>query len=422
MKRRLILGERIMHVDAKTPLNCVFGAKISGKFNEENLHKALLKIQQKHPLLQMNIDATGKTPYFVRNENIRKIPVRIADRLTDEDWLKQSKIEWYKLFDAPNEPLARLVWLKGETESDLLLVLPHCICDGTTILNLMRELMTLIDDPGQDLAPYPSFLSVRDLLPEDFVISKAGHFKGKIFAALGRLFFFFKSTSNNNIDRSNYAVHWKISAEDTKNLLIKCKEENTTVHATICVAFMEAFKHVQGTKAHGKVICPVDIRRFVEAIKQDTMFAFAPIVELKLAQGENDFWTKTRSLKTDLEAKVAEMKVHDLLNMSEYFHSSVNKMIGFLKTTKGTHDVTLSNMGLLNIPKDYQNFSIETIYSPTVAFPWKNANTLVCSTFNGQLDFSFMSNESFLREFEAWQIKDRVMELIKENLNELVNA
>ncbi|WP_316848042.1 hypothetical protein [Pedobacter psychrodurus] len=422
MKRRLILGERIMHVDAKTPLNCVFGAKISGKINEDNLHKALLKIQQKHPLLQMNIDATGKTPYFVRNENIGKIPVRITDRLTDNDWLTQSKTEWYKLFDNPNEPLARLVWLNGETESDFLLVLPHCICDGTTILNLMRELMTLMDNPEEGLAPYPSFLSVRDLLPEDFAITKAGHFKGKIFATLGRLFFFFKSTSNNNVDRSNYAVHWKMSAEDTKKLLVKCKEENTTVHAAICVAFMEAFKQVQGVKAHGKVICPVDIRRFVEAIKQDTMFAFAPIAELKLDQAESNFWTKTRKLKTDLEAKIDEMKVYDLLSMSEYFHSSVNKMIGYLKTTKGTHDITLSNMGLLNIPKDYKTFALETIYSPTVAFPWKNANTLVCSTFNGQLDFSFMSNESFLREFEAWQIKDSVMELIKENLNELANA
>jgi NRPS condensation-like uncharacterized protein len=422
MKRRLILGERIMHVDAKTPLNCVFGAKISGKISEDNLHKALYKIQQKHPLLQMNIDATGKEPYFVLNENISKIPVRIADRLTDEDWLSQSKTEWYKLFDAENEPLARVVWLKGETESDLLLILPHCICDGTTILNLMRELMTLIDDPEQELTPYPSFLSVSDLLPEDFMISKAGHFKGKIFAALGRLFFFFKATSNNNIAQSNYAIHWKITTDDTKKLLNKCKAENTTVHAAISVAFMEAFKHIQGNKAHGKVICPVDIRRFVEAIKQDTMFAFAPIVELKLDQTENDFWTKTRKLKTDLEAKVAEMKVYDLLSMSEYFHSSVNKMIGFLKTTKGTHDVTLSNMGLLNVPKDYQTFTIETFYSPTVAFPWKNANTLVASTFNGQLDFSFMSNESFFREFEAWQVKDKAMELIKENLNELVNV
>ncbi|MBO9672467.1 MAG: hypothetical protein J7577_03415 [Sphingobacteriaceae bacterium] len=422
MKRRLILGERIMHVDAKTPLNCVFGAKISGTINEENLHQALLKIQQKHPLLQMNIDASGKIPYFVLNEKIGKIPVRITGRSTDEDWLIQSKIEWYKLFDAKNEPLARLVWLKGETASDLLLVLPHCICDGTTILNLMRELIALIDNPKQELTPYPSFLSVNDLLPENFSITKTGHFKGKIFAALGRLFFFFKSTSNKHIDRSNYAVHWKMSQEDTKKLLLKCKEENTSLHAVICVAFMEAFKQIQGTKAHGKVICPVDIRRFVEAIKQDTMFAFAPIVELKLDQATSNFWAKARALKNDLEAKINEMKVYDLLSMSEYFHSSVNKMIGFLKTTKGTHDVTLSNMGLLNVPKDYQDFSIETIYSPTVAFPWKNANTLVCSTFNGQLDFSFMSNESFMREFEAWQIKDSVMEQIKENLNELANV
>ncbi|QXU39966.1 hypothetical protein [Pedobacter sp. D749] len=422
MKRRLILGERIMHVDTKTPLNCVFGAKISGKISEENLHKALHKIQLKHPLLQMNIDATGKVPYFVLNENISKIPIRIASRPTDQSWLAQSKIEWYKLFDAHNEPLARVVWLKGETESELLLVLPHCICDGTTILNLMRELMTLLDNPEQDLAPYPSFRSVYDLLPVDFKITRAAHFKGKVFAALGRLFFFFKATSNNNVDQSNYVVHWKISTDDTKQLLVKCKAENTTVHAAICVAFMEAFKSVRGTKAHGKVICPVDIRRFVEAIKQDTMFAFAPIAELKLEQSENDFWIKTRKLKNDLETKVAEMKVYDLLNMSEYFHSSVNKMIGFLKTTKGTHDVTLSNMGLLNIPKDYKSFILKTIYSPTVAFPWKNANTLVCSTFNGQLDFSFMSNESFLREFEAWQIKDRAMELIKENLKELVNV
>lgn len=422
MKRRLILGERIMHVNAKTPLNCVFTAKISGTINEENLHRALQKIQQKHPLLQMNIDASGKAPYFVLNQQISKIPVRVAKRFTDEDWLTESKTEWYKLFDAQNEPLARLVWLKGETVSDLLLVLPHCICDGTTILNLLRELMTLTDNPDQDLIPYPSFHTVKDLLPENFSITKLGHFKGKVFAALGRLFFFFKATSNTHVDRSNYAVHWKISTENTKKLLLKCKEENTTVHAAICVAFMEAFKHIQGEKAHGKVICPVDIRRFVEAIKQDTMFAFAPIAELKLDDSKNTFWTKARVLKADLDAKVSEMKVYDLLGMSEYFHSSVNKMIGFLRTTKGTHDVTLSNMGLLNIPKDYQNFSITAIHSPTVAFPWKNANTLVCSTFNGQLDFSFMSNESFLREFEAWQIKYRAMELIKENLNEFANA
>lgn len=422
MKRRLILGERIMHVDAKTPLNCVFGAKITGKISEGNLHLALYKIQQKHPLLRMNIDNSGNSPYFVLNESIGRIPVRVSVRTSDQDWLQQSKVEWYKLFNNTNAPLARVVWLQGETESDLLLVLPHCICDGTTILNLMRELMTLIDDPEQNLIPYPSFTSVKELLPDDFNTTKASHFKGKLFAALGRLFFFFKSTSYHSSEQLNYAINWKMNAADTKSLLQKCKAEQTSVHAAVCVAFMDAFKQVQGDKAHGKVICPVDIRRFVPAIKEDTMFAFAPIAELKTDQQECIFWTKARKLKTDLEAKIAEMKVYDLLNMSEYFHSSVNKMIGFLKTTRGTHDITLSNMGLLNIAKTYQNFSIATIYSPTVAFPWRNANTLVVSTFNNEMDFSFMSNESFFREFDAWQVKDQAMKLMKESVNELAHV
>jgi hypothetical protein len=44
-------------------------------------------------------------------------------------------------------------------------------------------------------------------------------------------------------------------------------------------------------------------------------------------------------------------------------------MISLLKSSKGGHDITLSNMGKIDIPNDYKNFKLETIYSPTVAFP-----------------------------------------------------
>jgi hypothetical protein len=422
MKRRLILGERIMHVDAKTPLNCVFGAKVSGYIDDVKLNTALLKIQHKHPLLRMKIDHSGKDPYFVLNEQMAKIPVRVVTRTGDYDWQKESKKEWYKLFDQENLPLARLVWLKGDTFSDFLLVLPHCICDGTTILNLMRELMSLIDNPEQELQTYASFSSVRDLLPADYMHNRISHFKGKVFSAISKLFFLFKSTRYKNIEQNNYVLNWKASEEQTQALQLKCKAEKTSIHAALCIAFLEGFKTVKAEKAHGKVISPVDIRRFVPAIKQDTMFAFAPIAELKIDQTIPDFWDKARKLKADLEEKIADMKVFDLLNMSEYFHSSVNKMVGFLKSTEGSHDVTLSNMGRLDIPAVYQDFKIETIYSPTVAFPWRNANTLVVSSFNNQLDFSFLSNASFLTEFEAWQIKTEAMILLTNHLNKPVYA
>jgi len=73
-------------------------------------------------------------------------------------------------------------------------------------------------------------------------------------------------------------------------------------------------------------------------------------------------------------------------------------------------------MGRLNIPESYQHFEVETIISPTVAFPWRNPNTLVTTTFRGQMDFVFMSNDAFLPYEEALAIKDAAMQtVIKES-------
>lgn len=416
MKRRLILGERIMYVDPITPLNCVFTAKILGELEEKHIRQALNKMQRKHPLLRTNIEMINKVPHFVPNKNIEEIPIRKVTLRDENHWLEESRTEWYKLFNVQNKPLAQLVWLKGDFEANLIWVLPHCICDGTTIANLMQELLILIDDPEQELQSYPSFLSVNELLPQNHL--KHNVIKGKAFAALGRLFFLFKPTSEKRFNPDNYAINWKLSKEETKAFLNKCKVENTSVHAAICAIFIEAFKMLKKDKAHGKIICPVDIRRFLPALKQDMMFAFAPIAELKVPAGDTDIWQNARMLKADLDNKINKMDVAQLLKMSEFFHSTASKMIGFLRSTNGTHDITLSNMGLLNIRQHYKNFTVDAIYSPTVAFPWKNANTLVLSAFNNQLDFSFMSEETFLREIDAQLIKASVISLMTSEINE----
>jgi NRPS condensation-like uncharacterized protein len=420
MNRKLILGERIMYVDQATPLNCVFTAKILGEFEEPNLRIALDQIQRKHPLLRMNIETINKTPYFVLNENIDKIPIREVDFNSDQDWLRESKTEWYKLFNQNNKPLARLVWIKGHLESNLILVLPHCICDGSTIVNLMQELLTLTDNPSHELYPYPSFSSVNEFFPNDYV--PRHYIKRKTFAALGRLFFLFKPTSGKSRNQNNYAINWKLSKDETRIFISKCKAEKTTVHAAICSIFIDVFRTLKGDKAHAKVICPVDIRRFIPGIKADTMFAFAPIAELKVSGKNGNTWENARMLKADLDQKISEMNIPHLLHMSESFHPLANKMIGFLRSTNGSHDITLSNMGSLNIKQHYKTFSVETIYSPTVAFPWKNANTLVVSTFNNQLDFSLMSDENFLKEFDAMLIKAKVLESITAQVNALASA
>lgn len=401
-----------MYVNASTAVNCVFTVKIRGSFTLEQLRLALHKVQRKHPLLRAGIreDAMG-VPYFVSSNAVECIPVRIAERSSDDFWKQESKKEWHKLFEGKNKPMARIVWLKDMEVSELMLVCPHCICDGTTLTTLMTELLVLLDKPEQVLNSYLPFVSIEGLLSKSYSGRLGKLLKAKVFSVFASLFFLLKSGKNQESEGESYMVHCRVDAEKTAALSAICRAEGVTMHAALCAAFLDAFKSVFAGQAKGKVICPVDIRRFIPEIRQDHMFAFAPIAELSAGTGDG-FWDRARKIKDDLTNKIEAMDVQDLLLMSEYFHSSARKMVNYLKSAAGSHDITLSNMGRLNIPEHFDTFSVEAIYSPTVAFPWKNPNTITIGTYKGVMDLCLSSNEGFLSEEHAGDIMSRALNLL----------
>ncbi|MFP3590431.1 condensation domain-containing protein [Chryseobacterium sp. SIMBA_038] len=412
MKRKLMLVERIMYVDSETPLNVVYTARINGEILEENFKIALDKIQQKHPLLRVSIDhKSAKYPFFVEEKEISPIPLRIVERKTDQDWLSESENEWYRIFEDKKKPMAQLVWVKGEKTSELLWVMPHCLCDGTTGVTLIRELLALLDDPNADLNSYEGFDSVNDFLPTDFNLKKKKR-KARFYLMMAKLFFLIQLKSKNRNQGKNYALHRKLDVIVSKQIVERCKANEISVHSLLCSAFMQAFQEVQGKNAKGKVISPVDVRHFIPEIKQDHIFAFAPTVELSMKKGNQDLFENSRHIKKELLQKIEKMEARELLWMGENMHPVVDRMISMLKSSKGGHDITLSNMGRIDIPNAYKNFKVETIFSPTVAFPWLNSNTLVTTTYNQEMDFTFMSNENFLPKEEAIKIKDKAIELL----------
>ncbi|MCW8312753.1 hypothetical protein K7A41_16100 [Sphingobacterium sp. InxBP1] len=410
--RTLMMVERIMYVDAETPLNCVFAAKIRGNLAATDIQHALDKIQQKHPLLRSSIDTTtAAKPTFVVQENMSPIPLRVIERQTEEDWLLESERAWYHSFKDQRLPLAELLWIKGQDCSELLWVLPHCICDGTSIVTLMRELLSLLDDPTAHLPPYSLFGSVDEFLPAGFNLTKKSR-KAKFYLVMARLLFSLQRKSKRKNVGRNYALHWKLPPQTTANITSRCRALGITVHAALCAAFMQAFQNIQGKKAKNKVISPIDIRHFIPEIRQDHMFAFAPTVELSLKKGEYNLLNNTVYLKAMLLQKMEKINARELLWLGEQLHPLVHRMIAMLRTSRGGHDITLSNMGRIQIPANFKNFSVESVFSPTVAFPWLNANTLVTTTYRDQMDFSFMSHEDFLPKDEANRIKERAIALL----------
>ncbi len=165
--RRLLLLERTMYRDGRTPFASVFSMQLLGRLEEGRLLQALSRLQAKHPLLRCVIEdgADSDGPRFVLQDRPAPIPLRIVERKHDDDWQTEVRREWVAPFDAGRDPLVRLVWLRASEVSELILVGHHCICDGQSGMTLLRECLSAYDEPEKDLGTYDALGAIEDVVP-----------------------------------------------------------------------------------------------------------------------------------------------------------------------------------------------------------------------------------------------------------------
>lgn len=415
MKRKMLFTERLMYVDGNTPVNCILTARIAGSIEAESLRTAIDKVQAKHPLLQVSISNEDNQPYFIFEACPPKIPLRIAERHGDDDWQIVTQKEWKTPFNLREGPPFRLTWIRSKDTSELLLIGHHCVCDGASLVAILREIMQLVDQPLLQLTAYPPFESLEDLIPREIFSDPKIAFRAKLKAALLKLFALTIKHTEIIPEPSHYLIYWKASTEESSTLATRCRAEGVTPYSALCVAFMLAFRQVGSKKFKNKVICPVNIRKFVTNLRADVMFNYAPTISLAIsAEPHENFWSLARKLKQSMLKKVERLNVYEDLIGAEYLQGSISKLISLLLKSKGSYDFAFSNIGRIDITENYQTFKIESILGATVAVPWRNATTLVTTHFRGQTDVAFVSNDGFLPYTEAMTIKERAFNLLSE--------
>src|SRR5882672_7198353 len=130
MKRPMAMFQRAMYLEGSLYMNVMITVRIRGSLKEQQLRHALARIQEKHGTLRCLIVQEGGRPYFVEQAQPPAIPIRIVERSSDDDWFDVSMQDSLQRFDGSKLPLARLVWLRGELEHELLLICSHALCDG----------------------------------------------------------------------------------------------------------------------------------------------------------------------------------------------------------------------------------------------------------------------------------------------------
>jgi NRPS condensation-like uncharacterized protein len=414
MRRKLLFIERMLHGDGNYAFNALLPVKIKGTFRETEIQQALEGLQRNHALLNATVkdDEQGQ-PWFVVDEaNPVKIPVRTLIRNSENDWQTESVKEWSKAFDGYKAPLMRLVWIKGETVSEIILVMHHCLFDGRSALMILEEFLQLLDNPNVYIAPEIPISGIKDVIPQSMLNNKFHSIVAKIVIGAASLTLSLMPSKNQLEERKNdYLIHWRLDKETTSALLARCKDENVRAHSVICAIILDAFKHVQQEKAKNKILCPVDIRSFNPQIKKNNIFAFALMILVSAYPGL-DFFSNAKAIQKDIDERMAKLNPYKIIMLLEAAHGSLHKIVDFLRHQKPGNDCMFSNLGKIDIPYKYQSFELETIFSPSVMVPEGHATAFTTSTHRGEMDFSFISNESSLPYEDAKAIQDKMINTI----------
>ncbi|SFW55005.1 condensation domain-containing protein [Chitinophaga sancti] len=414
MKRRLLFPERLMLGDGNTPFNVVSTIRIKGSISAEQLSHALACIQAKHPLLRANII----DDHYVVQDHPAAIPLKIVH---STDWETVTVSELAQPFDTTTAPLARLTWIRALGYNDLVLTLHHCLCDGGGRWALIREIVALLDNPGLDIGEHRSLLTLEDIIPlsqqKGWPLFKAKFTGGMIKYGCQLLAALVSAKGRSKTLREkDYLLHWKLDASTTSSLIRQCNAMGVTVNTALCVALAAAFRNVKGDQGAARVTCPVDIRKYVPAITRDSIFAVGLSITLDIVDDHNKpFWTRVQLLQptaTDKQRRLNTAMLHAL----EYAHTAIPHMIKFLTYGKLNYNLMFSNMGKLDLEEHWHSFDIDTVFSPAVIGPFANPNTILSSTFKGQMDFTFISNDDFLAKEDAVAIKNAFLQILKEVL------
>lgn len=424
MKRKLLFAERGIFGDGTKAFNAVVPLKISGSFSAENLHYALSKIQDKHPLLRSFIEVDAKNmPWFVVDETTENpIPVRIVKRISDNDWETEVTDEWLRPFDTAKGPLMRVIWIKGEEASDLILVMHHCLCDGRTAMSILGDLLKVLDNRDAVIGKQPPILSMYDIVPAEILENKVRRIKARLRGIFNHFVLWIIPLNKKVIERKrDYMIHWKLNKELGDQLVRLSKSSGATINTLLCVIILNAFKEIRKEKFFNNIACPVDIRKYMPRINEDSIFAFVSMVALSF-DNKLDFIGNARKMQELINAKTAKLDPHQMIMMFEQSHSSIHYLIDFLTFSKPDNDFLFSNLGRIAMEHQYQTFEVETIYSPSAVGPYGNTTGFVASTFRGLMDFTFIGNELFVPYDEALAIKERIVSIIQEQTAHLTPA
>jgi hypothetical protein len=394
---------------AGVTLNGALSARISGTIDEDRLRDALARLAERYPLAATRVaEGDNGRPAFT-TEGVSPFPLFVVDRTSDTTWLSELTREIQVPIGYLTGPLLRSQLARGSNVSELTLIGEHLTADGRSLVNALRDLLTLLADPSIALPPVmPRRLA--DLVPPDVVE------RSRRQAAA-------RSAQDPEGDRPaeswpdagvtarpplDVSVH-RLSSEQTAVLASRCHDEGVTVQAALCAAFLMPFAEQNPGSPVRRAEVPVDLRPRLSEPLDDiygNLISMA-MVDLEFSPGR-PLWDMAHDAATALAAASRKDALFAAPMIAMQL-SDLPRPPGRRRPWGTDYDVSISNLGRIGIPDRIGPFTIESISPPIFPASGPNHRIVGVSTFAGQMQYSFSC-----RSPEARGLLERGGELLLE--------
>lgn len=414
MKRKLSAIEHM--IDG----NIVYFVRLEGSIDPERLRLALGRVQRKHPALRTLIHEERDGLYY-EEDCAPEVPLRVLRRVEDNDFRRESQFELTSMFPH-DQPQLRAVLLLSERESDLLLVTSHRICDGMSMLTIVREVLRALHK-DEELIPYTP-ITTRDMIG-DYHPPKP--WKRKLKANIVNGFTRLIPHSRRALENKECCLEWAADRALSGSLKQRCKAEGVSIHAALVVALDRALFTVLGKKKVPALIeSPMDARRGrLAALKSDMLFFGGGSLVIPTGHArELDFWARTREIHEQIRRDIEK----EMLNIPGRYHffemlrplpsaqmQSLVRVGDMLKINGSWNRFALSNLGNVVVSDDDAPFRVKDLRLYVHSFNIRLLG-LVAYALNGEMRFYFVGDEKCLSFTQGEKLKCEFMALLQQQL------
>jgi hypothetical protein len=410
----MLFYERFLFVSGQVTWNGAMAVRLRGPLDEDTIRDALARLQRRHPALRMGIEFRGGRPWFATADAPPPILLETVVRHDDDTWLEAAWRGQMRPFELPAGPLVRVLWIRPAAQADapceLVIEAHHCICDGASMVLLMRELLRLLGDPRMELEPLAE-------LPVAKLLAAGGQrrMRDRAMVVAARTLLPLASLLPVRARGADYYVRWELDAALTAGLDRRCRTERTTITMVLAAAALRAFRSVRGRAARNRLLCPIDTRTLLPVIGRERLFAVAEAVMLSLGEpGEAGFWEQTRRLRERLVAQRDRLDPGRRIALAEGLHGCADALIRLQMHGRVKQDAALSVLTSLNLPEGHGPTTLEAVLGTVAIIPWREATALLAMRDRGRMRMMLVSREDLLPRDAAEQVRDAMLACLQE--------